>query len=245
MKNNIHNLYAAAFVLGFFILGLYIYKGFRTFQDKDRVVSVKGLAELEMTATHSQIDVNFAFSGDDLKSLIKSTEEKKNTINSYLQGLGFKEIKLHPIDVYDRQSYFEYEWNDGKRVQVKADRYRVTQYLSFIVNEVEKTVEIASNINLHLIQNNLTSTIETQYSFPELNTIKPQLIAESTKNARIAGEQFANDSKAKIGKIKTASQGQISIIGDYYYGDDERPTKPTDPFKQKVRVVSAIVFYLE
>jgi len=41
----------------------------------------------------------------------------------------------------------------------------------------------------------------TSYDFPELNLVKPQRIAERTKNARIAGEQFANDSQAQLFKI--------------------------------------------
>lgn len=74
--------------------------------------------------------------------------------------------------------------------------------------------------------------------------IKPQLIAESTKNARVAGEQFANDSQAKLGKIKTASQGQITIAGRYYYDEEARET-PKEPYIQRARVVSTIVFFLE
>jgi hypothetical protein len=97
---------------------------------------------------------------------------------------------------------------------------------------------------LDLVQKDLTCNLNTNYSFPELNSIKPQLIAESTKNARVAGEQFANDSQAELGKIKTASQGQISIVGNYYY-DEEASEKPKEPYIQKARVVSTIVFFLE
>ena len=70
------------------------------------------------------------------------------------------------------------------------------------------------------------------------------LIAESTKNARLAGDQFANDSQAKLGKIKTASQGQISIIGQNSY-EVQANERPNVPYIQKARVVSTIVFFLE
>ena len=61
------------------------------------------------------------------------------------------------------------------------------------------------------------------------------MIAEATKNAREAAQQFAKDSDSKVGKMKTASQGQFSI-------DD---TSSSTPFTKNVRVVSTIVFYLE
>jgi hypothetical protein len=100
-------------------------------------------------------------------------------------------------------------------------------------------------MELELISKNLTSSISDNYVFPELNEIKPQLIAESTKNARIAGEQFANDSKSTLGKIKTASQGQINIVNNYDYDMESSPNSPRKPYMQKVRVVSSIVFFLE
>ncbi|MDR0206825.1 MAG: SIMPL domain-containing protein [Bacteroidales bacterium] len=246
-KTKSMNLSVALF-LGLIILGFFIFKGLRTFSDKDRVVTVKGLAEMNMTATSSTINLDFDFSGDDLQSLIKQIENKKSAILSYLKKEGYKEsdVKIKNIDVYDRQSYYDYEWYDGKRTQVKVDRYRVSQSLVISANEVETTEDKAAKIKLDLISNNLTSSTYTNYVFPELNAIKPQLIAESTKNARIAGEQFANDSKAKLGKIKTASQGQITIVGRYYSYDEETGSQTSnEPYIQKARVVSTIVFFLE
>lgn len=102
-----------------------------------------------------------------------------------------------------------------------------------------------TEIDVDLINMDLSSSLSSDYKFPELNTIKPALIAESTKNARTAGEQFANDSKSKLGKIKTASQGQITIAGTYYYEEGGASSAPEEPYKQKARVVSTIAFFLE
>lgn len=234
-------------LLGLFFLGLFIFNGLKTFSDKDRVVTVKGLAEMNMTATSSSINLNFSFSGDDLKDIIKKTEDKKNAIIAYLKSIGYteKDIIINNIGVTDRQKYYEDRWVNGKQVQEKIDRYTITQSLSVESSDIKNTEDKSSQIELDLISKDLTSTVSTSYSFPELNSIKPQLIAESTKNARIAGEQFANDSKAKLGKIKTASQGQISIAGEYNGEEEETTVKPTEPYIQKARVVSTIVFFLE
>ena len=72
------------------------------------------------------------------------------------------------------------------------------------------------------------------YEYTALNDIKPTMIAEATKNARDAAARFAEDSGSKVGKMKTASQGQFSI-------EDQSAT----PFLKKVRVVTTIVYYLE
>jgi hypothetical protein len=199
-----------------------------------------------MTANSANITLNFSFSGDDLKEIKKQTEAKKVSIINYLEGIGYdkKDIKIENLDINDRQKYYEMQWKNRQQEQVKIDRYTIMQRLTVQSKDVENTEDRSAQMKLDLVSNNLTSSIYTNYSFPELNSIKPQLIAESTKNARIAGEQFANDSQAALGKIKTASQGQITIVGKYYY-DDESSESPKEPFIQKARVVSTIVFFLE
>ncbi len=249
MENKVESksvVLAISLFAGLCLLGLFIFKGLKTFSDKDRVVTVKGLAEMDMTATNSTISLEFSFSGDQLPDLLKQTESKKNAIIDYLTSLGYQSnaITVHHMNVTDREKYYELQWERDQQVRVKIDRYTIVQGLSFQSEDVKSTEDKAAKIMLDLVSKELTCNVSVAYTFPDLNSIKPQLIAESTKNARIAGEQFANDSQAKLGKIKTASQGQISIAGRNYY-DEEMLDTPTEPYIQKARVVSTIVFFLE
>ena len=236
-------------LIGLSLLGLFTYKGLKTFSDKDRVVTVKGLAEMNLVATSAYIDINFPFSGDNLQEIIKRGEIKKNSIIAYLikNGYNKNEIKISNIDITDRRKYYDTRWENGRQVQEKIDRYSISQSLTVKSNDVKSTEDKKSQMELDLISKDLTSNTTINYNYPDLNSIKPQLIAESTKNARIAGEQFANDSKAELGKIKTASQGQITIAGNYSSEDEASNSgeKPKEPYMQKARVVSTIVFFLE
>ena len=229
-------------LLGLFLLGFFIFQGLKTFSDKDRVVNVKGLAEMDMKATSATIALTFSLSGDDFQNIFKQTENKKSAIIDYLTSIGYNQndITIGNLDVTDRQKYYETRMQNGEPVQVKIDRYTVGQSLTVKAKDVETIENKANQINLDLVTKDLTSNIKTNYSFPELNSIKPQLIAESTKNARIAGQQFADDSQAKLGKIKTASQGQISLSESYHSSEGGGKQKI-----QKARVVSEIVFFLE
>ncbi|HJV20535.1 MAG TPA: SIMPL domain-containing protein [Sediminibacterium sp.] len=236
-------------LIGLSLLGVFIFKGFKTFSDKDRVVTVKGLAEMNMTATSASILLNYSFSGDNLKDLIRQSDEKKTSILAYLKSKGYAQadVEIGHIDIEDRQRYYEMIWQNGVQVKTKVDRYKTTQFLTIQSKDIKNTEHLSAKIKLDLVSKDLTSTISTNYSFPELNSIKPKLIAESTKNARIAGEQFASDSQATLGKIKTASQGQITIAGKYVYNEEgvSDSDKPNEPYVQKARVVSTIVFFLE
>lgn len=73
-----------------------------------------------------------------------------------------------------------------------------------------------------------------EFLFTKLYDIQPQTIAEATKNARQAAEQFAEDSGSKVGVIKNARQGFFSI------NDRDRYS----PEQKIVRVVTTIQYYL-
>ena len=76
--------------------------------------------------------------------------------------------------------------------------------------------------------------VRTEYLYNSLNDIKPEMIEESTKEARKVAQKFAEDSDSKLGKIKTAYQGQFSIS----------PRDNNNPHIKNIRVVSTVVYYL-
>jgi uncharacterized protein len=241
------HILALAIFIGLAALGYFIFKGLKTFSDKDHVVTVKGLAEMNVTATASTMHANFSFSGDNLQDLISQTATKKSAVIAYLNSIGYAaaDIKVNNINITDKEKYYENEYLDGHQVKVKVDRYSTSQSIAIKAKDVKTTEDKAAQIKLDLVSKELTCNVSTDYIFPELNSIKPKLIAESTENARVAGEQFANDSQAKLGKIKTASQGQISIAGNYDEESGDVVEAPKEPYIQKARVVSTIVFFLE
>jgi hypothetical protein len=75
---------------------------------------------------------------------------------------------------------------------------------------------------------------QVEYLFTHLNEVKPEMIEEATMAAREIGEKFAEDSRSKLGKIRTAAQGQFSI----------EPRDTNNPHIKKVRVVSTVEYYL-
>ena len=74
----------------------------------------------------------------------------------------------------------------------------------------------------------------TEYLFTRLNEVKPSMVEEATMKAREVAEKFAIDSKSKLGKIKSARQGQFPISN----------RDKNNPHIKKVRVVSTVEYYL-
>jgi len=82
------------------------------------------------------------------------------------------------------------------------------------------------------------------YTFTRLNELKPAMIAEANRNARMSADQFAHDSGAAVGGIKTASQGYFSVgPRDGEECDNCSASGGSSPF-QKVRVVTTIDYDL-
>ena len=82
-----------------------------------------------------------------------------------------------------------------------------------------------------------------RYVVSTFNDLRPQLLAEATKNARATAQQFAADSGALVGVIRSANQGSIQIFG-VDGGDESAPFSPTSTPVKRIRVVSTFEFEL-
>ncbi len=79
------------------------------------------------------------------------------------------------------------------------------------------------------------------YLFDGINALKPAMIAEATRNARAAAEQFARDSGSKLGGVRRANQGVFEILPR-----DKAPMLQQDKQVEKtVRVVATLEYELK
>jgi hypothetical protein len=78
------------------------------------------------------------------------------------------------------------------------------------------------------------------FLFTRLNDIKPDMIAESTANAREAAEQFAKDSRTSLGSIRQANQGVFVILPR----DQATGISEESQVAKIVRVVSTVEYFL-
>ena len=120
-------------------------------------------------------------------------------------------------------------------------RYKANCIVTVVSKNVDLVRKIVSNQaklmrqGVTIVSNEYDETSNVTYEFTGLNDIKPEMIAEATKNARKTAEQFASDSNSELGKIKTADQGQFSI------NDRDQNT----PWLKNIRVVTTVVYYLK
>lgn len=220
--------------IGLLLLGVEVKSGLNSISDNQRVVTVRGLAEKEVNANKVTWPIVSKEVGNDLSSIYASVESTNNAILSFLKSNGITdaEISVNPPQVIDLQA-------DRYNSNTQPYRYNVTNVVVVTSSQVEKVNQLIQK-QTELLKKGIAIVAgdyqyQTTYEYTDLNTIKPGMIAEATENAREAAKKFADDSKSKLGKIKTASQGQFSIEDRDQY----------TPYIKRVRVVSTIVYYLK
>jgi len=218
---------AAGLILGGYLLG----DGLKRARDADRSVTVRGLAEREVTADLATWTISFSSTDPQLSSAQAEIGRDTEVIRTFFRDLGFPADELQPSGV--NVSQFT---NDG------ITKFTVRQRLTLRTRDVERAQD-AVRKQFDLVRQGvvLEDGSNMSYTFTKLNDIKPEMVAQATRDARSAADQFAEDSGATVGSIKTATQGYFSIeardgeAGGWGISDT--------PFK-KVRVVTTVVFDL-
>ena len=219
-------------MIGLIVLGNHIGRGIEKIADKDRYVTVKGLAEREVPANKVIWPLLYKCVGNNLDELYNTVEKNRNAILSFLNknGITKDEIVLSSSTVTDREAQ-SYTPDNIKY------RYQVESVITVISPQVDKVMQLM-NSQAELMKQGIAIgedyRYQTQFEFTLLNDLKPQMVEEATRNARAVAQKFADDSRSKLGGIRQANQGQFSINSD-----------PNTPQLKKIRVVTTVDYFLK
>ena len=203
-------------------------------KNRNRAVAVKGLAEREVAADQVIWPLVYKEIGNDLPDLYKRMSDKSDIIIGFLKDNGLKdsEISISAPQIIDLRA--ERYGNANA-----SYRYNITSVITVSSGQVEQVRKLM-NEQAALLQKGVAIVsgdyqYNSEFLFTKLNELKPQMIEEATKNARVAAEQFAKDSDSELGKILNATRGQFSI--------EDRDANT--PYLKKVRVVTSVTYSLE
>jgi len=225
---------AASILLAFIALGVLLGEAAVRVKKFERTVVVKGLSEREVPADVAIWPLTFQEASNDLTTLFSALQRKNALITEFLAGHGIAKdaVAVGPPAVVDRHAQ---AYGDTGSV---AYRYTATSTVTVYTKDVE-AVRRAMRAVISLGQKGIALSGEgyqnqTQFEFTGLAALKPEMVEEATKNARAVAEKFAADSDSRLGRIRSAQQGQFSI--------ENRDS--TTPHIKKVRVVSTIEYHL-
>jgi hypothetical protein len=240
-EHNSGTLFLVAVAIG--LAGWFIGNGFYKGRAADRYVTVKGVAERDVTADVALWPLKFVATDDDLsKAQAAITASGKKTMDFLIQqGITKKEVEPRQLSVNDQ---FANPYRSGP-VQ---SRYIIEQTLMVRTERCEAVARASQAVG-DLVAAGVVLSSQGTYGgaggptflFTRLNDLKPEMIAEATSNARAAAEQFAKDSGSETGKIRKANQGVFVILPR-----DRAPgIFEANQINKTVRVVSTVEYYLE
>ncbi|MFA9200109.1 MAG: SIMPL domain-containing protein [Cypionkella sp.] len=223
---------AAVLSLGFIAGGYLLGNGLLRAKEAERAVTVRGLAERNVTADLATWTIAYSDTGADLAAVQAKMRADTAAIEAFFAGLGFPASALQPT---------------GANVSTFTDqgvtRYTVRQRLALRTNDIARAQRaVARQFDLVGRGVLLEEGSGMAYTFTRLNTITPAMVAEATKEARAAAEQFAKDSGTSVGAIRDATQGYFEVE-DRDGGSGEGWGVSDTPYK-KVRVVTTVNFSL-
>jgi len=231
-KNKVWLASAGLLTIGLIAGGYLLGDGLLRAKMADRSVTVRGLAERDVTADLATWTIAYSAQSTDLQSAQTDIDSDTDAITNFFKELGFQADALKPTGANVNQYS-----NNG------IPQYTIRQRLSLRTDDIDKAqAAVARQFDLVRRGVVLEDGSGMSYTFTKLDEIKPEMVAEATKDARKSAEQFAEDSGADVGGIKSATQGYFSI--DSRDGDAGGYGVTDTPYK-KVRVVTTVNFYLD
>lgn len=198
-----------------------------------RTVTVRGLCEKEVDADMAVWKVSYSIPGNELIPIQEQLQEKTKILEEYLAEFQLTkedysilapEITDTNLNLYIDKSKNDYRYLAKQSILIRSGKVaNVKDANSETQKLLSKGIAIESDYDNHI-----------SYEFNGLNEIKPEMIAKATESARQAAEQFAHDSKSRVGKIQSATQG-LFTIENAAVGLEE---------KKRVRVVTTVVYTL-
>ena len=221
---------AAVIALGLASAGWFAAQGMARLKTQDRYVTVKGSAEKIVEADLVVWPLPHTVGGNDLADVQRQLDANTATIREFFEKAGFEagEIVVSPPRLEDRWAY---AYGD----QRPPERYRYSTTVSLRTTKVAKALAMLRQSGELVARGVMIGEgSQAEFDYTRLNDIKPALIAEATANARESALQFAKDSDSRIGGIRSANQGVVTISN----------RDQSSPQVKKVRVVTTVEYFL-
>jgi hypothetical protein len=196
--------------VGLIVLG-YLVKAGVTNKDRDRVISVQGVAETEIMAEKITWPLVYKELGNDLNLLQYTIGSKNKLIVDFLKANGVTgdEISVAPVEILDTQA-------DKQFASRPYQRYVAISVILVVSTDVEKIYKLLSEQTYFWKQNIAVTTddfrYKVAYEYKDFNTIKAGLTEEAIRNARFIAGKSTNGLEFGVGKLKRVLLGEFTFV---------------------------------
>lgn len=230
-------LIAAAFVLGTQFKNL----------KQSGTITVKGLAEAPYKANLAQIQMGVSAWGQDYAGALANGKNDFKALQQFVASKGFS-ISSQNVTPISVEPYNEDYVDEQGQTRTRQNGYKATQTLSISSQELNKITNMLAQVQNYRISHESVTFEKPQYLLNDLEKIKHDLIAKATDDANKRAEEFAKTGHAKVGVMRSASQGSFNILDAHNPDSDDSDyggTYDKDGVDKLVRLVVTIDYSIE
>lgn len=222
------------------VMGYFISQGLMGFSARQTTsVSVKGLSERVVKADKGVWEISFSVAGstfDEARSLyMKNVKD----IEQFLKTKGFSADEIS----------FETPNNEVNKERdhegiLKEVVYEINSKVIVLSHDVDK-IKKASGGVMDLLEKGVSIKAKPwgsnpRYLLSDFDKLRPDMLIEALRSAKIMAQKFAEDGGVKVGRILSADQGGFSIRSNISESEPE-----SGAIYKKVRVVSRFTYALD
>lgn len=212
-------IFAIAIVLAAVVLGNAVINRNRP----QGTVNVTGLGESNFTSDLIVWEGNFSRESSEIQTAYSNLEKDRKAITSYLDSKGISSSQIIFNAVITNPQYRQNYSNDGRYLGQTFIGYQLNQSIKIESKDVEKVEKISREVTELLNQGIEFYSQEPRYYYTDLESLKLEMIAKATEDARIRAEKIAENSGSKLSDLISANMGVFQITGqnsgeDYSWG---------------------------
>lgn len=234
-------LVAIGLIVGAFVLG---YQTRNIGSGRSSVV-VKGLAEKPVRADNAEWQVTAKAFGQTFPEALENLRREKAALDGFIGKYGFGKSALD-----DKAETVEPNFvtrQTGERMMTVQEGFVGRQTVVVSSGSLDKIIAASKGVMDYKASGHELEYQEPRYLVSNLEDVKMSLISAATENARKRAREFIKNSDAKLGAMRSASQGAFYILPNTADArmDDYGGVYDKSTIDKIARVVVTVEFRLE
>ena len=170
-------------------------------------IIVTGSAKIEATADNAVWTLSIANTGKTPATAVSGIDNGINALQKYLEngGIAADQLTLGPINSYPTEEFIN--GNPTGRIL----NYRASREITVRTKDVQLVAKLSQGIGTILQQGVTVNNYGPQYYISTLPSMRPRLLEEAMKDAKIRAEAITKAVGGKVGSVQAVRSGVFQV----------------------------------
>jgi uncharacterized protein len=174
-------------------------------------ITVKGLAEKPVQADHAEWTVTMEVQGPTFGAALTNLRNSHPKLQDFFTMQGFQPESIRESEEAVTPHMVEEEGREGRTRYVQRG-FDARQSLTVTSKDLRKIAAANKAILQFEAEGNPVNHQQPMFMISDLENVKMSLIGAATQNALQRATEFAKNGNAKVGSMRSASQGAFYIL---------------------------------